>query len=184
MMRGPQTRGGWWILKPWCGQTRTLPMRRKIEQAALPLVPVGSLSACNITNFVSLNIILTKMGLGPWCWWWGWCIAVIVALGHYDKVPAIQRRTIPLSWGIFPSNWCFQWWSDNSRQFQTIPDNPRQFHFLGEFSLATDVGNDDQERGGGVLRRDGPRLRRQVYIVIFFCSNQGNWTIFIEWKNL
>ena len=63
---------------------------------------------------------------------------------------------------------------DNSRQFQTIPDNPRQFHFLGEFSLATDVGNDDQERGGGVLRRDGPRLRRQVYIVVFFCSNQGN----------
>ena len=111
IMRGPQTRGGWWISKPRCGQTRTLPTRRKIEQAALSLVPVGSLSACNITNFVSSNIILTKMGLGPWCWWWGWCIAVIVALGHYDKVPAIQRRTIPLSWGIFPCNWCWQWWS-------------------------------------------------------------------------
>ena len=40
--------------------------------------------------------------------------------------------------------------------------NAGQFHFLGEFFLATDVGNDDQERGGGVLRRDGPRLRRQV----------------------
>ena len=65
--------------------------------------------------------------------------------------------------------------------------NAGQFHFLGEFFLATDVGNDDlahscttfpcylgmeinadvgnddQERGGGVLRRDGPRFRRQVH---------------------
>ena len=64
-----------------------------------------------------------------------------------------------------------------SNDDQTIPDNSRQSQAIpifGGIFLATDVGNDDQEGGGGVLRRDGPRLRRQVYIVIFFCWNQGN----------